>query len=455
VRRLVFYLFAATVALSPLPLGANRDWSWSPLAVIVGLLLAAWSTLLFVKPDVERRPLVSFRALAVPLVLFGLTVGWGLLQISDWTPFSWASSISAEQALGLPRTNHAVAFAREQLLTGLMRLLTYAGVFLLAASLSASATDARRILSGIVIVATLCTFYSMAADVINQQTRFTGLTLWTPHPPFFTGAFINGNTYATYAGVASLTALVLAFRPPRSEDRRESAAQMWRRRIGDLSGKSGFWCAAALVLGMGVLLSSSRAGSISLVAGFMTLVALYGQGVRRVVFVALVPLVAVAAAILLPGGETLVSRTSVLIAQGESGREALFPVTVDAIGLRPFLGWGMNSFESLFSVFEPVSLSDFYDKAHNTYLELAFDFGIPVAVMLVGAVLWLCLRCLVGYFTRGRDRELAGLGVFTGVLVGVHSLFDFSLQIPAMACTFFAILGVGWAQSWSSQRERR
>ena len=54
-------------------------------------------------------------------------------------------------------------------------------------------------------------------------------------------------------------------------------------------------------------------------------------------------------------------------------------------------------------MFQPASLVGNYDKAHNTYLELAFDLGIPAACTLVLAVIWVIWRCFIGFGTRGRD----------------------------------------------------
>jgi O-antigen ligase len=120
--------------------------------------------------------------------------------------------------------------------------------------------------------------------------------------------------------------------------------------------------------------------------------------------------------------------------------------------LNPFTGWGANSFASLYSVFQPVELSEVSDKAHNTYLELAFDLGIPMAVALVGAVVWIVVRCLRGVAERRKMRELSALGFCASVAVGVHALFDFSLQIPGFVVVYAAVLGAAWAQSWSSRR---
>jgi O-antigen ligase len=102
-------------------------------------------------------------------------------------------------------------------------------------------------------------------------------------------------------------------------------------------------------------------------------------------------------------------------------------------------------------VFQPVSLTLLFDKAHNTYLELALDLGIPVAVALVLAVAVVAARCAKGFAIRSRDRELPMLGVAATILVGLHALADFSLQIPGMACTYFTLLGLAWNQSWGSR----
>lgn len=454
-RRIVFLGFAATLALAPMPLGSNRAWSWSPLATVVGILLLIWAAAAFAEPDRHREPFARFKALLVPAALVALVMGWGLVQLSGWTPADWKSSLSAENALGLALpAAPSIAFEREQAFTGIMRLLTYIGVFVLAASLSVSASDARRLLAVIVCGAVVYTLYAMAGDVSKRMAPGTGITIWTPHWLFFTGPFLNTNNYATYTGVAALAALALALRPPGPPGFRESAAQRWRRRIGALSGHTGLWLAAALILTTGVLLSGSRAGWVSLAFAVVTMVALFTRGVSRLVYMLLALFSFSVLAIAMPAGRTLVTRMARLMAEGEAGREALFPMTLNAISLRPLLGWGMNSFESLYYVFQPVSDPGFYDKAHNTYLELAFDLGIPAAAMLVLAVAWVIVRCLVGYFARSRDRELAGLGFFAAVLVAVHALFDFSLQIPAMACTFSAILGVAWSQSWSSRVDR-
>jgi hypothetical protein len=449
-HRLVLVPFILTVAFCPLPFGSNREWAWDPLAAIVGLLLIATAALALIDREWCRHAFAPMRALLVPAILFGLVVAWGLVQLWGGTPESWASPLSANATFGLAETRRSIAFDREQQWSALLRLLTYAGVFVLAAAFGSNAFDGRRLLASVVSVAALMTLYSMAAATVNSQARFTGIALWVPLAEFFSGTFVGSNSYATYAGISAMAAMVLAFRPASRQSGPEGAAERWRRRLAVLSGMRGVWFSLAIILFMGVLFSGSRAGSVSLLLGLTSLVAFYSRGVTRAAFVALVLLTTLVVIVFTPGGDMLFEK-STRLGTAATDRATLYQMTLGAIALRPMVGWGMNSFAELFGVFQPVSMVNHFNQAHSLYLELAFDLGIPVACALVLAVAWIAGRCLIGSETRGRDRELAGLGVFATVLVGSHSLFDFSLQIPAVTCTYVSMLGLAWAQSWSTR----
>jgi O-antigen ligase len=443
--------FLLTVALVPLPRASNNDWAWSPLAVVVAVLLLGWGLAAALGHDSYRRELRRLGKLAVPATLMCAVLIWAVIQMTSLTPAGWASPISASRAFDLP-PGTSIVFDREVALTALMRLLTYAGMFLLGACLSSRASDARLILATVAISAAIYTIYAMVGHLMNRMTPVTGLAIWMPNQFAFSGTFVNANNYATYTGVAALTALVLAFPAHRMVDARESKAQRWRRRIALLSGSSGLWLAVAAILLTGVLLSGSRAGWASMMCGIVSMIVLYTSGRRRLWLSLAAVIILLAAVFMLPGGDALLNKSARLVNEGAGGREILFPLAVDMVAHRPFLGWGLGSFESLYSIFQPLPLAmETADKAHNTYLEAAIDLGIPFASLLVLAILIVVARCLFGFHDRGRDRELAGLGFFVSVLAGIHALFDFHLQIPGMACVYAAVLGVAWTQSWSTR----
>lgn len=117
------------------------------------------------------------------------------------------------------------------------------------------------------------------------------------------------------------------------------------------------------------------------------------------------------------------------------------------VAARPLLGFGGGTF---YVAFPPFKSSEhrlgFYDHAHNDYVELAADTGLPgllLLVLLVLATAWRAFRLL------GRDDDPLARGVAAGVLmaicfIGLHSLVDFNLQIPANALTFTVLLALPW-----------
>ena len=90
----------------------------------------------------------------------------------------------------------------------------------------------------------------------------------------------------------------------------------------------------------------------------------------------------------------------------------------------------------------------------------ACNGGVPPGSCAAGtqpaAIAWwtslglLTAMCVRGVFVRNRDRMFALAGLGATALVGVHSMFDFSLQIPAVALFYSVILGLGVAQSLPS-----
>jgi O-antigen ligase len=63
-------------------------------------------------------------------------------------------------------------------------------------------------------------------------------------------------------------------------------------------------------------------------------------------------------------------------------------VASSLIAERPWLGWGAAAF----SVIYPLRTGRWHGHTHNIAIDLAFSYGLPVAVLVVGLVLWLHIR---------------------------------------------------------------
>ncbi|MCP4010653.1 MAG: O-antigen ligase family protein, partial [Proteobacteria bacterium] len=130
----------------------------------------------------------------------------------------------------------------------------------------------------------------------------------------------------------------------------------------------------------------------------------------------------------------------------------VFKLTIDATRDNPLTGFGYGAFEQGFKTYRNEDVQNLYDKTHNTYLENAFELGVAAALSLVLSLLGLFLLCLRGVFRRKRNWIYPATGLAATTLVASHALFDFSLQIPAVAITYAAIMGLAVAQSFSSTR---
>ena len=63
----------------------------------------------------------------------------------------------------------------------------------------------------------------------------------------------------------------------------------------------------------------------------------------------------------------------------EYPRIQIYATTLDLISNHPFLGWGSSTFSSLYQL---KSNGTSHQHSHNIFLELAFNFGIPLAIFM-------------------------------------------------------------------------
>ena len=132
-------------------------------------------------------------------------------------------------------------------------------------------------------------------------------------------------------------------------------------------------------------------------------------------------------------------------------RVIVFENVQHGISENPLLGFGYGTFADSFRLYDRVETPVHYDRAHNTWLENLFELGVPAAMALFLALGGLVLTCLQGVRRRHRDWAYPALGVAASVLVGIHAMLDFSLQLPAVAILYACVMGIACAQSWSSR----
>ncbi|MGQ4828456.1 hypothetical protein, partial [Enterococcus faecalis] len=80
-----------------------------------------------------------------------------------------------------------------------------------------------------------------------------------------------------------------------------------------------------------------------------------------------------------------------------------------AIGMSPWLGWGLGSFADIYAVLQPTNLPVANDLAHSTPLETMVEVGVPMALVGYAIILIPCAVAFYGALTRRRaHRYLPG-----------------------------------------------
>jgi O-antigen ligase len=196
--------------------------------------------------------------------------------------------------------------------------------------------------------------------------------------------------------------------------------------------------AAALI---GVLMSLSRMGLLAFLFSLVLTASLCLGGALsiRARWMAPVALTATfgVAFIFLPA-DALIARFADM-AENESvsadTRARIWSETLPLVRDFPVFGCGLGGYESSFSRYRSVGPQYAVDYAHNDYLQLAAELGLPgfaVLVALAGTALASALRRALQGPPAESTYIAAGAAGALGALA-LHSFVDFNLYVPANA----------------------
>ena len=449
----MFRILIAVIVLAPLPFGAVHAWTWGLMGCVVAILLLGWC----VERAVLREP-PAVRAVQVwPIVLFySIAVIWAILQMSALLPESWSHPLWRDAAAALGSDSRGfVSLDPYETGSALVRLLTLGGIFWLGLQYGRDSERASKAFYALVIAGLVYAAYGLAVQFSGART-----ILWFPKTSYLyslTSTFVNRNSYATYAGLGLVATTAMLVRLVNaSYGGADFRLERFRRLLAGLTSHGWFLLIAWVTLATALLLSYSRGGLLSTFAGLVALfvaVAASRRVSRRHSAAMAVATVFAGLTFLAFSGGLVTQRLADTSFETE-GRARAYELTVQATADSPWLGTGYGSFGQVFRMYRDETIPGIYDKAHNTFLENALELGIPVASALFLAVLTAVVYCALGVRRRRRDVTYPTIALAASVLVGVHSMVDFSLQIPAIGATYALILGIGCAQSWSSRPRR-
>lgn len=468
---ILYWALLGIVCLAPLPLASNRPLPWSVLALAVGVLLLVWGIGRLIDAlrsgptrDISGNAdgagrlaharLVD-RYAALLVIGFTILIAWYWVQASPALSGAFAHTAWAEAAAALGTPLPAAASvdpaAGETLI---MKVVAYGGIFLLAFETGRDRNRARLGFSAISLAGFAYALYGLFVQFAGDRT-----VLWfakDAYPDSVTSTFINRNAYATYAGMAVLAGLV----PLVSEVRRLTRERLTPLRfllaLSERASPSLYLVIAAIITGLvAIALTGSRAGVACFVLALVVFAIglLIAREIRLRTFLVGVALGGAAVvAVLLLSGDFLAKR--LLTESAPEARASVFDVARLAVAEEPWIGHGLGSFGPAFNrandgraVFET-----YVNLAHNTYLELAVEGGIPALLLSLALIGCAVGICFAGLLSRGRNASMSVAAVAIATLVGAHATVDFGIQMPAVAATFMLLIGVATAQALAVEK---
>ncbi len=270
------------------------------------------------------------------------------------------------------------------------------------------------------------------------------------------GTFVNRNHYAAFLGMlwpvlASCLAVSID-----SRDHPPGPGRGGAPCYGSRSGKPlRFMRHGQLVLAgvtglvlLALFLSGSRGGIVGSLAA-MTVMAVFLRFRRR-----LMPVLAVLGWVVLfsygatTGFDRLIERFN-MVGDNIPIRLRIWEDTLRMVRDHPFTGVGLGNYYLAFRVYQSHLPEDrFTDHAHNDYLQLAAELGVPMAVLISvfawGFWWWRALRLRripAGRGRRTEERRFMAVGALAGgAAFLIHNWVEFNWQIPAAQLYFVMLL---------------
>jgi len=395
--------------------------------------------------DVSQNPIAPASRVAAVGAIWFVVMCWLLAQTMEGLPEAllhpfWA--LAPEGAKG------TISADPEGGQFAVMRLTCYALIFWMALRSAANPERSTKFIRAFALFSGALALYGIASRVFGYN-----LLLDEEERGAVRASFYNRNSYATYAVFGAL-ANIAAYAQIATKDQLGETRFALRDQLEAFFRGNWVYALGALLCLSALAMTASRAGGVAGVIGVLVLIwALRRKTAsgRRLLYW-IFPAIVLGFVLVVMSGQTLARFDQ----SGEDLRFVIYPHVIDGILDRPLLGHGADAFLEAFRPYVPIGAGAAeWQFAHNTYLEVAFEFGLPAAALFLGAFAAVGYRLLRGVLTRRRSQSIPSFALACFAAAGFHSFFDFSLQIPGVAACFAWILGIGWAQSFSEAEKAK
>jgi O-antigen ligase len=446
--RLIEVALILGVAFGVLAFGGTE----APTFALVQILFLGVAALVLARDPELLMNFTSPRAFVVPAVLTAVV----LLQLCP-LPSGLVHRLTGREN-SIPWANLHLSIEPFSTRTHVLILLTCFVAFYFAQIVSKDRDRTMRLIVSLVALGTFEAFYGLIQYLGGWQKIFFYTKKFDLEEA--TGTYINRNHYAGFLEMILPFSLALLFfeygklRRTRSLPGANIKQLMTRQTVQRIV----LCLSTAVVLFAALLFSRSRMGIVAASASLLVIFALAGVPRFHGKMGTLLSTVFVALSICLAiwiGPGPIVGRFADVQQEFGTGDQSRLSIWQDARTLvrqDPVFGTGLGTFPVAYTAVQTAFPGEFVNHAHNDYLELAIDLGLPAALILFASIFFILARTVHTFFlAQGLFERSVAVGC-AGSIVAIllHSLTDFNLYIPANAVLFSTILGLAVAV----QRER-
>ncbi len=444
----LFRSFLAYIVWIPLPMGSNRPWAWALLEMGAYALAMAWLWG-FYKGKLDLSP--AFRNGRTVLALLGCWLIYTLLQIVP-LPVSLVSLISPESAKmhALARQPGWIPLSVDPYASTVawLKSLAYVLVFGLSLLIVASRRRLELLARTLVFSGLLQAFYGSLMTLSGLEYGF--FIQKFAYVGNATGTFVNRNHFAGYLEMCLAVGIGLMISSLGGKPAM-TRRQKLRNFVALLLGKKLRLRLYLAVMVIALVLTHSRMGNTaffsSMIAAGVIGLAL-SRNASRATVVLLVSLVVIDIFIVGTwfGVEKVVARIENTSVASDADRVDVSENALSQWRHYFLVGSGGGSFYDVFPRYRSGDIGNYYDHAHDDYVEFASEYGI-VGMLLLGGVVLSSFAAALRAQQEGRDplkRGMAFSSTMGIIALLIHSSVDFNLQIPANAATFMIVLSLGW-----------
>jgi O-antigen ligase len=260
---------------------------------------------------------------------------------------------------------------------------------------------------------------------------------------YVTGTFANRNYFAGY--LVMVIPLSIGFLFSR-EANQPGRPRDWRHRLSTLDGKTLLLGFGLILMILGLVLSASRMGIVSLLISF-SLISLLFRSTHLKPRLSRVPILLFGLALLWAtwiGLDVVVSRFFTMSRSIEN-RWLMLANTFKIFKDFPLLGSGLGTFTEIFPLYRSFHIIGLRTHAENDFLQLASETGLIGAGLLLLLFLFLFVKAAskIRALAHREPERYIGVGGLVGILALMFlSIVERNIQVPANAFLYTVVWAI-------------